>query len=46
MRKRHGWTNASNMTSRYVHLVDSDVEDKILSHYGLKKKMKILRKTI
>jgi len=38
MRQRHGWTNGSNMTSRYVHLVDSDVEDKILSHYGIKKK--------
>jgi len=35
MRKRHGWTSSSNMTSRYVHLVDSDVEKKILSHYGI-----------
>ncbi len=37
MRKRHGWTNSSNMTSKYVHLVDSDVEEKILSHYGIVK---------
>lgn len=38
MKKRHGWTKSSNMPSRYVHLVDSDVEEKILNHYGILKK--------
>ena len=38
MRKRHGWSNSSNMTSKYVHLNDSDVDQKILSHYGIKPK--------
>lgn len=37
MKKRHGWTKTSNMPARYVHLVDSDVEEKILSHYGISK---------
>ena len=40
MKKRHGWTRESNMPARYVHLVDSDVEEKILEHYGLDKKSK------
>ena len=40
MKKRHGWTRSSNMPSRYVHLVDSDVEEKILDHYGIDKKPK------
>ena len=40
MKKRHGWTRSSNMPSRYVHLVDSDVEEKILVHYGIDKKPK------
>lgn len=35
MKKRHGWSRTSNMPARYVHLVDSDVEEKILAHYGL-----------
>lgn len=35
MKKRHGWTNDSKMPGRYVHLVDADVEEDILSHYGL-----------
>lgn len=37
MRKRHGWTIYSKMPSRYVHLVDSDVDDALFSHLGLKK---------
>ncbi len=37
MKKRHGWARASNMPARYVHLVDSDVEEKILTYYGLRK---------
>ena len=40
MKKRHGWTRSSNMPSRYVHLIDSDVEEKILAHYGIDKKSK------
>jgi integrase len=38
MKKRHGWTRTSNMPARYVHMVDADVEEKILSHYGISKK--------
>ena len=35
MKLRHGWTNQSKMPSRYVHLVQSDVEKTILERYGL-----------
>ena len=38
MRKRHGWTPYSKMPGRYVHLTNSDVEEAILSHYGLSNK--------
>ncbi len=37
MRKRHGWSSDSKMPARYVHLVNSDVEDAIFKHYGIKK---------
>ena len=37
LKKRQGWTASSKMPARYVHMVDSDVEDKILGIYGLKK---------
>lgn len=37
MKLRHGWTNASKMPARYVHLVNSDVDKAILERYGLKK---------
>lgn len=37
MKLRHGWTNASKMPTRYVHLVNSDVDKVILERYGLKK---------
>lgn len=46
MKKRHGWTRSSNMPSRYVHLVDSDVEEKILAHYGIDKKPKSQQKNL
>jgi integrase/recombinase XerD len=36
LKKRQGWTNSSRMPARYVHMVDSDVEDKVLGMYGLK----------
>jgi len=35
MRKRHGWTSKSPMPSRYVHLVNADVEKAVLEHHGL-----------
>jgi len=38
MRKRHGWSPTSKMPSRYVHLVNSDVENAIFEHYGITKK--------
>jgi integrase len=34
---RYGWTSDSKMTSRYSHLGESDVDDALLEHYGLKK---------
>ena len=37
MKKRHGWSKNSQMASRYTHLVDADVEQAFLQHYGLKK---------
>ncbi|KFM20035.1 Tyrosine recombinase XerC protein [Marine Group I thaumarchaeote SCGC AAA799-P11] len=38
LRKRHGWTPTSKMPARYVHLVNSDVENAIFEQYGIKKK--------
>lgn len=38
MRKRHGWSPSSKMPSRYVHMIDSDVENAILERHGIKKK--------
>jgi len=40
LRKRHGWSKTSNMPARYVHLINQDVEDAILKHYGIKKDSK------
>ena len=37
MKKRHGWSNDSKMPGRYVHLVNADVDEAILSHYGIVK---------
>ena len=37
LRNRHGWTPDSKMPGRYVHLVNADVDDAILEHYGIKK---------
>ena len=36
MRKRHGWSSNSKMPSRYVHLINADVDDAIFEHYGIK----------
>ena len=38
MRARHGWTPYSKMPGRYVHLNNSDVEEAILTRYGLSDK--------
>ena len=38
MRKRHGWSPSSKMPARYVHMIDSDVENAILERHGMKKK--------
>ena len=38
MRKRHGWTATSKMPARYVHMINSDVENAIFEHYGIRKK--------
>ena len=40
MKLRHGWTNQSKMPSRYVHLVQSDLEKAILQRYGLAEEQK------
>lgn len=40
MRVRHGWTPASKMPSRYVHLVSADVDQALLKHYGIEKEVK------
>jgi len=37
MKTRHGWSRNSRMPGRYTHLVSEDVDEKILSHYGLRK---------
>jgi integrase len=38
LRKRHGWSPESKMPAKYVHLVNSDVDDVIFEHLGIKKK--------
>ncbi len=37
LRKRHGWSSNSRMPDRYVHIVNSDVDDALFEHYGIKK---------
>lgn len=36
-KKRYGWSASSKMPARYTHLVDEDVDDALLGHYGIKK---------
>ena len=36
MKKRHGWAADSKMAARYVHLIDSDVDDTLFKHFGIK----------
>ncbi|HUT06125.1 MAG TPA: hypothetical protein VMW74_05500 [Nitrosopumilaceae archaeon] len=38
LRKKHGWTSNSRMTSRYAHIVQVDGEEAILNHYGIENK--------
>lgn len=40
LKKRHGWSAVSSMPSRYVHMIDADVEDAIFKHHGIKKEAK------
>jgi len=35
LRKRHGWSKNSTMPGKYVHMVNADVENAILQHYGI-----------
>jgi len=37
LRKRHGWSSNSRMPERYVHIVNSDVDEALFEHYGIKK---------
>lgn len=37
LKTRHGWSRNSRMPGRYTHLVSADVDEKMLSHYGLKR---------
>lgn len=34
-KKRYGWSSGSKMPGRYEHMMNSDVEDAILKHYGI-----------
>ncbi|MFQ5497639.1 MAG: tyrosine-type recombinase/integrase [Nitrosopumilus sp.] len=36
-KKRYGWSSNSSMPGRYEHMMNSDVEDAILKHYGISK---------
>ncbi|MCA2004007.1 MAG: site-specific integrase [Candidatus Nitrosotenuis sp.] len=36
MRMRHGWTASSKMPENYVHLIQADVDDAYLKHFGIK----------
>lgn len=35
LRKRHGWSPTSKMPARYVHMINADVDQAILEHYGI-----------
>ncbi len=34
-KKRYGWSSSSKMPGRYEHMMNSDVEEAILKHYGM-----------
>lgn len=41
MRKKYGWSETSHMPSVYIHLANTDIEDKILKEAGVKPKQTI-----
>jgi hypothetical protein len=41
LRKKYGWSETSNMPSVYIHLANSDIEDRILKEAGIKPKQTI-----
>ena len=45
LKKRHGWSTISKMPSRYVHMIDADVDDAIFRHHGIKVEKKQDTKT-
>ncbi len=45
LRMRHGWSNNSRMPDRYVHIVNSDVDEALFEHYGIKKSKKTDKKS-
>ncbi len=45
LRKRHGWSSNSKMPDRYVHIVNSDVDEALFEHYGIKKHKNTDKKT-
>ena len=44
MRERHGWSKESKMPSRYVHLINADVERAIFERYGIIEKKDVVSK--
>lgn len=46
LRRKYGWSDTSNMPSIYIHLVNTDLEDKIMKEAGLKPKQSIEDKTL
>ncbi len=34
-KKRYGWSSGSKMPGRYEHMMNSDVEEAVLKHYGM-----------
>ncbi len=40
LRKRHGWTPGSKSPEIYTHLNQTDVDDAMMKHYGVKKEEK------
>ena len=45
-KKRHGWSPNSKMPGRYEHLIHTDVDNAILSKYGLKENDTDLKKNL
>ncbi len=37
LKKRHGWSPNSKMAARYTHLVDEDVKEQMMNHFGITK---------